>query len=480
MAVVTPSHSQRDPASFRDPAGFVFRRQGRVFRAIDAECRQTLGDLFDRGLAARLIERRWLVRTDIVSEPALLAELRGEHPRHRDFLEHAAIEPISYPYEWSSTMLADAALLTLDLQTELLADGFCLKDASAYNVQFMHGRPAFIDWPSIVRDQRQSVWPALGQFLPMFLYPLLMHHMRGWDLRSCFLGAPAGRSLEQVAAALSWAALCRPSLWLDVTLPLLLGHWAESRPNASFAQTPQAKQENTNDSSAGQRLLLGRLRRKIERLAAKAKPRGAWHRYGDSNGYAETADKAKQHFVAEALTKLSPRRVLDLGCNTGEFSYLAAGCGAEVIAADADHDSVDALYRRLRQTPADITPLVVDLTNPSPGMGYRNCERPPFASRGQADCVLALALVHHLHVRGNLSWQAIRDQLAELTTDVLIVEHIPPDDPMFRRLIRFRDPPREEGSLAHFRAVFRQRLRFIREQRLPDSLRTMLLFRREE
>src|ERR1043165_5963355 len=136
--------SARVTGSFRDPSGYVFTHEGRIFRAVDARSQAVLNDFAAAGLLESFTRDRQVVGTSFVRDAALLVELRAEHPAAADFLEHHRLEHITYPYEWRISMLADAALLTLDLQIALPGHGFALKDATAYNVHFCNGRPIFI------------------------------------------------------------------------------------------------------------------------------------------------------------------------------------------------------------------------------------------------------------------------------------------------------------------------------------------------
>ena len=157
--------------------------------------------------------------------------------------------------------------------------------------------------------------------------------------------------------------------------------------------------------------------------------RGVWSEYARDCHYADAATAAKKQLVGDFLRETAPRRVVDLGCNTGEYSRLAASLGADVVAVDADHDAIELLYRQLRNEPARISPMVVDLSNPSPALGYMNRERPAFFERIHGDCVLGLALLHHLLVAGNLSLAAVCQMLAALTDRDLVLEYVPPDRP---------------------------------------------------
>ncbi len=292
----SPLDHGRVAGSFRNPSGYVFVREGRVFRAIDGPCQQVLASLADTGILAELTRQSHLADSEFITDPALLAVLSAEHPGFTHFLEHQAIWPITYPYEWSVSMLADAGMRTIDIQLRLLAAGCGLKDASAYNVQFVGGRPKFIDLASIERPRRLDLWFALGQFQQMFLFPLLLCRYRGWDLRSYFLANLGGCGVEQVARGFGPLGLLRPGLLFDVTLPLLLTRWAERSD-----QTWQERLQRPRPDPTAQIANLRRLQCKLAKLAAAYRPRRRWSGYTCNCNYSEQAEQAEKSLVAEFL-----------------------------------------------------------------------------------------------------------------------------------------------------------------------------------
>ena len=485
---------EKVPGSFRDPASRVFLDEGRILRGVDEATFQALRDLADRGVLAQLTAEGLLIETEFLDAGQVPPQLAAEHG-FRHFLRHRTVPVLSWPYEWTLSMLADAGLATLALQRRLLAAGYSLKDASAYNVQFVAGRPVFIDLGSIERPRRLDVWFALGQFSQMFTFPLLLCRRAGWDLRAYFLAHLEGLDVRRVARVFGRRGWLSPGLFWDVTLPALLTHWAEGggQPVAGSGQQtaeklalppspprPLAPSPPLPAPPSAQRITLTRLERKIARLAAGYRPSGGWAEYQRTCTYADSAQAAKRGLVERFLRQTQPARVLDLGCNTGEYSRLAADCGAEVIAADADHDAVELLYRELRQKPARILPMVVDLCNPSPGVGVMNRERQPWSDRVRADCVLALALLHHLLVVGNLPLAAVCELLDDLTVRDLVLEFIPPDDAMFRRLLRYRVDYFADLTLDACREAFSRRFRLIAEEPIPGTGRTLLFWRKAE
>ena len=464
--------------SLRDPSGYVFERDGAIYRAVDEECAAVIHQLEEGGLLGALVAERRVVASEFVPDADAVA-LSADHSGYHRFLRHERLATISFPYEWSVSMLADAGLLTLDLQLRLLEHGLALKDGTAYNVQFEAGRPVFIDFASFERAPRLDAWFALGQFHRMFTFPLLLVRHRGWDLRSYFLGAPDGRGEREMVRAWGPVARWHPRLLLDVTLPALMagrqpaarggnGNGGDAKPPAAAGRAADA---------TGQQVNLRRIRRKVARLAEGYRPAGVWAEYRPSVSYSG-AEGRKRDIVARMLGTARPERVLDVGCNTGDYSYLAAGMGASVVAVDGDHDAVEMLYRRLRAEPAAIVPLVVDVANPSPAIGYRNSERTRFADRVRADCVLALAVMHHLVVSAGLTLAAVRDLLWELTSDHLIFEAVPRGDHMFQRLMAVRRELGEPVTVERCRMLFLERFEVVGEEPVEGTERVLLHLRR--
>ena len=474
MPAVAGPPSGRIGGSFRDPAGYVFVRDGRVFRAIDEATLGHLRALEQAGILPRLIESGAVVGTRFVADAGLVATLAAEHAPFKAFLEHDVLSTLSYPYEWTISMIADAGIATLQVQDQVLGAAASLKDATAFNIQFVAGRPVFIDLGSFERPARLDVWFALGQFNQMFVFPLLLCVHHGWDPRAYFLPRLSGRSVEEVARALGRLERWGPRALFDVTLPLVFNRAAQRQ-----TQVDRSLLERSNPDVQPQRLQIERLKGKLAKLAATYRPAGTWSDYERTCTYSDAAEETKKALVRRFLEARRPRRVLDLGCNTGDYSRIAAAAGAQVIAADGDHDAVEILYRRLRREPANITPMVIDITNPSPALGHLNQERASFLERLDADCVLGLALLHHLLISGNLSLAASRDLFAALTRDLLVLEFVPTQDPMFRRMLQFRRDLFSGIDLGACKQVFGERFRLLEEHAIEGSPRTLLFYAKE-
>jgi SAM-dependent methyltransferase len=472
IAPAPPSDPQapgviRDPGSFRDPSGFVFRRDGIVHRQVNQSFAREWDDLVASGLLDTLRAKGILVAHE--SAP-LGAALRPD-------LAHAVIRPepldfVSYPYEWSFGQLRDAALLTLQAQNVAAEAGFTLRDATAYNVQFQRGRPLLIDTLSFERAEPGAAWLAYRQFCEHFLAPLALMARRdvrcGRMLRDFVDGIP----LDLAATLLPGRTKLNPGLLSHIHL-----HARAQTRYADQAEAGAAAASQRTMSPLRQRALIDSLRRTVEGL--RWDPSGTeWADYADNTSYAEGAARRKDELVREFLRETPGERVWDLGANTGRFSRIAADLGRRVVAWDVDPAATERHYRRVRADgTTTILPLVLDLANPSPGLGWANAERRSLGDRADADIVLALALVHHLAISRNVPLERLADFFAGLAPG-LIVEFVPKDDPMVRRLLATREDVFPDYTIEAFRAALGRRFEILAEAPIEGTSRSLLRLQR--
>jgi hypothetical protein len=379
---------------------------------------------------------------------------------------------ISYPYEWSFSQLKEAALLTLDLQVRALDVGMRLKDASAYNIQFEAGRPILIDSLSFEIAEPTEPWTAYRQFCEHFLAPLaLMAHRDvrcGLMLRDFIDGIPLdlATSLLPGRSRLNFGLLSHLHLHAGAQRRA-----AKEPPPAVGAPRPQRRV-----SATGQRAVLDSLRRTVSGL--RWEPSGHWAGYATTTSYSEAATASKSELVREMLSAMGGSSAWDLGANVGVYSAIAAEAGYRVTAWDQDAASVEAHWRRVRGdgNPA-ILPLVLELANPSPAIGWGLRERASFLDRGTPDVIMALALVHHLAIGNNVPLAGIAQLFARMAPHA-IVEFVPKEDPMTRRLLAARRDIFEHYSIDGFHAAFGGPYEIVREVPITDSPRTLFLLRR--
>jgi SAM-dependent methyltransferase len=446
--------------TFRDPAGSVELRPDGAYRSIRAPFDAEILDFLALPFASELVAEGRLVASKIVSRTPDTLVLR--HPR---------IAFQSYPWEWAPALWLAAAELTLNLCSDLIQHGWILKDATPLNVLFQGTQPIFVDVLSIQRiDPHQTIWLAYGQFVRTFLLPMLAHSRLGWPLQVA-LTRRDGFEPEEIYAALSWRARLRQPALSAVTLPALLA-------NNKALQSRSLAQHSLKDPDLAKQVLL----KTLKNLLAHMRRVTPSHRASTWSNYAETATHysdedhtRKRSFVNAALAKAKSSHLLDVGCNTGVYSRLAAEAGAEVVSIDTDLQAVDRLSTSLRGSGKSILPLCVDLAHPTPAAGWENRENASFLSRcaGHFDTVMMLAVLHHLLLSSQIPMDRIAKLCSTLTTAHLILEWVPPTDPKFHELVRGRESIYAHVTESAFREAFAQHFTTIDELTLANG-RTLL------
>lgn len=463
------SDAQRDGASFRDPSGFVFWREGRPYRQIQRSFAAEWDAFEASPLRQRLLADGRLIPYETVSVD--LARAPGAHA----VIRPERIDVVSYPYEWTFGALREAALLTLDIELEALAAGWSLKDASAYNIQFRDARPIHIDSLSFEAYEDGAPWVAYRQFCEQFLAPLALVARRDARLAELLRLGPEGIPLDLASRLLPW----RTRLNFGLLSHLHLHARAQVRHAGDAADGGGGE-----DTARRTRLTRARLEGLLRNLRATVagldwRPAGTeWADYAEHTSYGERAAADKDRLVDAFVREVPGPHVWDLGANTGRFSRIAAEAGKRVVALDIDPAAAERHFRALRaEGRTDILPLVADIANPSPALGWAGRERRSLLERADADAVMALALVHHLAIGRNVPLPMILGLFADLAPWA-IVEFVPKDDPMVRRLLATRRDVFAEYDLDGFRAAAASRFEIVREAPIAESPRVLFLLRR--
>lgn len=447
-------------ASFRDPSGFVFRQEGVLYRRVDSSYGAHYDRLRNSGLYDKLADNGRLVRHEEVPIG------NGDGAGAYRVLRPQLVPFVSYPYEWCFSALKDAALATLDIQLEALAHGMTLKDASAYNIQFLQGRPILIDTLSFEIREAGAPWIAYRQFCQHFLGPLaLMAHV---DVR---LGQLLRSNIDGLPLDLTTRLLPRRT---RLSLSLLFHIHMHAASQRRYAETGTGGRRPVTVSERGIQGLVRSLRRAVQKLTWKP-PRTEWGDYYGNTNYTDAAAGQKAKAVSRMLAEVSPHVVWDLGANTGRYSRIATDQGASVVAFDFDPAAVETNYQHIRANrETRLLALLLDLANPSPAAGWRNRERVPIHERGRPDALLALALIHHLAIAGNVPLEQIARLFRELG-GVLVVEFVPKSDSQVQRLLAARRDIFPEYDQDGFEAVFNRRYSIEQRVDIPESDRTLYL-----
>lgn len=448
----------RHPSSFRDPDSSIVEADGELLRVFSQQGAAEMRRLLGSPTFARATARGQLVEAEVLDDEGPDGALR---------LRPQKIAPWNLPSEWSFSMLRDAALLHLDLLRSAMDDGLMMKDATAFNITFSGARPVFVDHGSFVPWAEGEPWRAYLQFCEHFLFPLLVRAYGGVDTQPWLRSSIRGIDADMVSHVLGWRSARRPGVALHVHLNAALQRRYAKRPADAAPRVDRIP-------PVAVRATVDRVRRAVERTAWK-QASSTWSEYSGRDHYDSADLSAKQRFVEETLSRGRFHTVLDVGCNDGRFSDIAARHATTVVAVDADHLAVDRLYQRLRDPgPANVLPLVVDVLNPTPASGWLGRERGGFFDRVRPDAVLMLAVVHHLAITGGVPLEQLAAWMRSLDGPV-VVEFPDEHDQKVRQLLEHTKSGRTwEYSLARFDEVLvNSGLTIGKRELLPSGTRTM-------
>lgn len=451
-------------SSYRDPSGFMFKMDGIYYRQVNTLFKEDFDYFIASGCYDTLVREKLLISHETIKQ-----NLTGSAYWYLT-LKPEQLSFISYPFEWSFDMLKDAALLTLRTLKTALAKEMILKDATPYNIQFHQGKMIFIDTLSFEKYNEEEPWVAYRQFCECFLGPLLLMHYKKMPLEQLFYAWPEGIPLKVIKAFLPGRSRFSLHTWLHIHL------------NARISKKPK------NDSGkkvkfSKQKLL--NIINSLENLTNSLKlsiQKSTWSEY-----YKEAADRdnyleEKRKIIREWAGSLNGiNTATDLGANDGVFSQLLAEKNIATIAADFDAYCINNLYNHIKKTgEKKIQPLIVDLANPGPAAGVNNEERPSLLTRLTADLGMALALIHHLAIGRNVTWQMMASLFSRICKKYLIIEFVSKTDPKVQLMLSGKKDIYMHYTEENFIAAFQQYFQTNKKQVIGHSGRTLYLFTRNE
>jgi hypothetical protein len=438
----------------------MFTEKGVLYRFVSQTYQEEYDALMQSGLYDALVKEQLLIPHTEVSQP----RIRGAYK----ILKPELVPFISYPYEWSFSQLKDAALATMQIQFLALKHGLILKDASAYNIQFYKGKPVFIDTLSFERYQEGNAWVGYRQFCQHFLAPLAL--MSQVDLRLGLLSQQFLDGIPLDLASRLLPAKSRFSLGLGSHIHL---HARSQKQHANDASSATAHRKMPKAN------LLGLLRNLEMTVQSLRLPRQdtEWGDYYENTNYTNASLQDKEKIIAGWVTLLKPRSVWDAGANDGTFSRIASRQNIPTVASDIDPMAIEQAYQSLKKhEDSYLLPLIIDLTNPSPAIGWENQERLSFLHRGQFDLTFALALIHHLAISNNLPLGHIA-AFFRAHTKGLIIEFVPKEDSNTQRLLATRPDIFPDYTPAGFEKAFTSH--FTIKEKVPVKESTRILYRME-
>ena len=451
----------RHPASFKDPAGFIFEANSKIYRQVNKVYSHQYQHLMESGLYSQLISKNQLI-----PHTSIIENLTGDEEWHLTLLPEQ-LSFISYPYEWCFDQLKDAALLTLSILRTSLDKGMILKDATPFNIQFQKGKPLFIDTLSFDRYDETKPWVAYRQFCETFLFPLYLEHYLKIDCIKWLSNYIHGIPVDVTAKLLPWK-----SKWnLGVRLHVMLQNNVRIRKSTHTVQPAFSKQKLLN--------LITHLESIIQNLSSGYPSVSTWSNYYDETILGKEYLDKKEAILKKFLGTISYKSVLDLGANDGYFSRLVAKENKMVLAVDSDSRCINNLYQLVkREHVTDIIPLIIDFSNPSPAIGFNNTERSSFGQRAKADLVLALALIHHLVIGKNIPLPELARHFAGMAP-YLIIEFVPKEDEKVKQLLSERADIFSTYNVASFEACFSKYYTIQVKELIPGTTRILYCLARK-
>lgn len=455
----------KSSASFRDPNGFIFTRGNIIYRQIN----QSYAADYDKLISSGLYEK-------LVKAGLLIAHSETDTAPHIPENAYKIIQPervpfVSYPYEWPFGLLKSAALATLSIQKRALKDGMSLKDTSVYNIQVLEGKATLIDTLSFEIYKEGKPWVAYRQFCQHFLAPLALMARRDIRLGQLLKIYIDGIPLDLASRLLPWHTRLNGGLLLHI-------HLHASAQQRYADKTPNTSQTRAKMSKAGLIGLIESLQKTVKGLVWQ--PAGTeWGNYYEITNYTDTALEQKKTIIDGWLEKISPNLVWDLGANDGSFSRLASQKGINTVAFDIDPAAVEKNYQRVKvNKEKNLTPLLLDLTNPSPAIGWHNQERGTIFERGSADMVFALALIHHLAISNNVPLTMLADFFAEAGA-WLAIEFVPKSDSQVQKLLQSRLDIFDGYTVEDFESAFSSHFKLVEKVNIQESERCLYLLKRQ-
>lgn len=440
---------QKVKSSFRDPSGYVYEENGKIYRKISESYLDTYNYLMKSGLYEELITQELIIP-------------------HKE-MDFNVIKPnmvfISYPYEWSFSQLKDAAIATLKIQQTALKFGMSLKDSSAYNIQFYKGKPVLIDTLSFEKYQEGSMWIAYKQYCQHFLAPLALMSYVDLRLSSLLKNYIDGIPLDLAAEILP----CRAKFNLGIYLNI-------------FVHAKSQKQHQADAKGVQGSITKFQLEALIDSLlscTSKLKPKTQsteWENYYTFTNYDDKSFEQKKNLVAKFIEQISPKKVWDLGGNIGIFSRIAADKEIDTVSFDIDPLAIEKSYLTVKEkNEQNILPLLLDLTNPTPAIGFANEERDNILQRAKdIDCIMILAVIHHLAISNNLPFEKIAEYFSRMGKH-LIIEFVPKEDSQVKILLATREDIFPNYNVEGFEQAFSNYYNIKEKQPIDGSQRILYL-----
>lgn len=449
---------KRHPASFKDPSGFIFEADGKIYRQVNEVYSREYDLLMSSGLYKELTDKQWLVSHQEIDQ-----NFTGASEWYKTLLPEQ-VEAVTYAYEWCFEELKDAALLTLQILRTSLDYGMIIKDATPFNIQFHKGRPVFIDTLSFEKYDPLQPWVAYRQFCQHFLFPLYLEYYLKADLQKTMTTYVDGIPVDITSKLLPFKS------------SLSLGVWLHVYTQNTFRHSKSSKAEQIRFNKKKLLSLISHLETIIKKFVVRKST--TWSNYYEETILGKEYLLEKEKIFKSFLEETDATSALDIGANEGYFTKILAAKKMHVVAIDTDSRTIGNLYQYVKKNNVtNIVPLIVDVANPSPALGFNNNERAAFHDRIKTDLVVALALIHHLVIGKNIALPMAADYFSCIAPQ-LIIEFVPREDPKVKQMLASRKDVFQDYTRENFEKEFGRHFTTIKKIDVPGTSRILYLMRK--
>ena len=451
-------------SSYRDPSGFIFTKDNIIFRAINNIYKENYIYFMESGLYKELCSKNYIIPHEETEE---LNNIISDENIFK-IIKPKKIPFITYPYEWCFSQLKDAAILTLKIQKIALKYNMILKDASAYNIQFLDGKPIFIDTLSFEMYNGDSTWIAFNQFTKHFIVPLILMSYKDIRLNQLLISNIDGIPVDLANNILPISSKLNPFVFMNIKM--------QTKFQKKYENKDQNVVENKDINNNKDKLINLNiyLQDNLNKLKLKLK-NTEWGEYYSDTNYDDISFQHKKTIVEDFINISNPTSLWDFGANNGLFTRIASNKNINSLAFDIDPLACEFNYNQIKENnEKNILPVLFDLTNPSPSIGWANEERDSISYRDKPNIIMALALIHHLAISNNLNFDKIANYFSSLSKK-LIIEFVPKEDSQVQKLLLTRKDIYEEYNIEHFETSFSKYYKIINKKNINNSKRTIYL-----
>lgn len=453
--------------SYSDPDARVIKTAQGFHRLVYQSYRVAYDQLMSSGLYDDLTAAQLMIRhKELNNHGAQGAEVyKVLYPEQIPFLSH--------PFEWSFAHWRAAFLAYLKINQMSIAHGMILKDANPFNFGFWKGKPVLIDTTSFMLLSDSASWRAYTQFCSFFLAPLALMRYKGVTWGALLKGSIRGFDLPFVSRQLPARS------WFNVSVLLHIHLHARTKAN------DQATSLQSRTKSILSAEKLQQIHKMLESTVLSWEtPVGTsikWDAYYLKDIQSTSYVEAKEALIKDWLSDLLPESVVDLGANTGRFSFLAADYSKRVIALESDERCVAAIEKQIEKAKAsNVFAAIADFQDVVPGLGLMGREFQGLIERAQSSCAMALALVHHLYIVNRMGFELMTAFFEAWTTSDLIIEFIPLADDKVQLLLSGRSRPMNAYSESSFVNAMKANFNLIKRVEIAESKRVLFHFSKQQ